>query len=161
MKAKINRSFFLVLGLFSFQLSYSQGTMYNDSIHFEGEKHFANLRQLTFGGDNAEAYFSPDGKYLVYQYTNPKKGIECDQIWMGKIPQKPGETFNPKLVSSGTGRTTCAYFYPDGKHILYGSTHLGGKECPRFPTVKSMETNTYGLCILLMIFLKPIPTETS
>ena len=108
----------------------------NDTIHFEGEGHFANMRQLTFGGDNAEAYFSFDGKYLIFQKTNPKEGILCDQIWMGKIPVTPGETFNPKLVSTGTGRTTCAFFYPDGQHILYGSTHLGSKECPPVPDRK-------------------------
>lgn len=107
----------------------------NDTIHFEGENHFANLQQLTFGGDNAEAYFSFDGKYLVFQKTNTKEGIACDQIWMGKIPAV-GKKFTPKLVSTGTGRTTCAFFYPDGKHILYGSTHLAGNECPPVPDRK-------------------------
>ncbi|MBX2888250.1 MAG: PD40 domain-containing protein [Ferruginibacter sp.] len=104
----------------------------NDSIHFEGEMHFKNLRQLTFGGDNAEAYFSYDGKYLIFQRTDVKNGIPCDQIWMGKIPES-GEPFVPKLVSTGTGRTTCAYFYPDGKHIVYASTHLDNKDCPPVP----------------------------
>ncbi len=106
---------------------------FNDTIHFEGEDHFKNVRQLTFGGDNAEAYFSFDGKYLIYQRTDTKLGIECDQIWMGKIPTKPGEAFTPKLVSTGTGRTTCAFFYPNGKEFVYGSTHLGSKECPPTP----------------------------
>lgn len=105
----------------------------NDTVHFEGENHFANVRQLTFGGDNAEAYFSFDGKYIIYQRTDPKNGIPCDQIWMGKIPETANEPFVPKLVSTGTGRTTCAYFYPDGKHIVYGSTHLGSKDCPPAP----------------------------
>ena len=105
----------------------------SDTIHFPGETHFKNIRQLTFGGDNAEAYFSFDGKYLVFQKTNTKEGIACDQIWMGKIPTTPEEKFSPKLVSTGTGRTTCAFFYPDGKHILYGSTHLGNKDCPPAP----------------------------
>ena len=107
-----------------------------DTIQFDGEKHFANVQQLTFGGDNAEAYFSFDGKYLIFQKTNPKEGILCDQIWMGKIPTKTGEKFEPKLMSTGTGRTTCAYFYPDGKHILYGSTHLADKNCPPVPDRK-------------------------
>ena len=105
----------------------------SDTILFEGEKHFTNVQQLTFGGDNAEAYFSFDGKYIIFQKTNPKEGIQCDQIWLGKVPTMPGEKFEPKLVSTGTGRTTCAYFYPDGKHILYGSTHLGSAECPPVP----------------------------
>ncbi len=104
----------------------------SDTIHFPGETHFANVKQLTFGGDNAEAYFSFDGKYLIFQKTNVKEGIHCDQIWMGKVP-KAGEQFNPKLVSNGTGRTTCSFFYPDGRHILYGSTHLSNKECPPVP----------------------------
>ena len=98
-----------------------------DTIQFPGETHFANVRQLTFGGDNAEAYFSFDGKYIVFQKTNPKEGINCDQIWMGKLPTTAGEKFEPRLVSTGTGRTTCAYFFPDGKHILYASTHLANK----------------------------------
>src|SRR6187399_2508188 len=108
----------------------------NDTVLFEGEKHFSKVQQLTFGGDNAEAYFSYDGKWLIFQRSNSKEGIACDQIWMGKIPTTPGEKFEPKLVSTGTGRTTCAYFYPDGKHILYGSTHLGSKECPPVPDRK-------------------------
>lgn len=105
---------------------------FQDTIHYPDEVHFKNLRQLTFGGDNAEAYFSFDGKYIVYQRTDPKIGIMCDQIWMAKIPEA-GEEFSPKLVSTGTGRTTCAYFMPDGKHILYASTHLGSAECPPVP----------------------------
>lgn len=104
-----------------------------DTIHFSGETHFNNVRQLTFGGDNAEAYFSFDGKYIIFQKTNSKEGIPCDQIWMGKIPTAPNESFQPKLVSTGTGRTTCAFFMPNGKEIVYGSTHLGGLECPPTP----------------------------
>ncbi len=113
----------------------------NDTIVFEGEKHFANVQQLTFGGDNAEAYFSFDGKFIVFQKSNPKEGIKCDQIWLGKIPAA-GEKFEPKLVSTGTGRTTCAYFYPDGKHIIYGSTHLGSSDCPPVPD-RSKHGNKY------------------
>ena len=109
------------------------GTINTDTILFPGESHFAKVQQLTFGGDNAEAYFSFDGQNLIFQKTNTKEGIACDQIWMGKIPTGAGEEFKPKLVSTGTGRTTCAYFFPDGKHILYGSTHLINKDCPPVP----------------------------
>lgn len=131
------------LFLFPFLLNSSANLLsdpvLNDTtIHYPGEHHFRNIRQLTFGGDNAEAYFSYDGKYVVYQRTDPSKGILCDQIWMGKIPG-PGETFQPKLVSTGTGRTTCAFFYPDGKHILYASTHLGSKDCPPVPDKEKMK----------------------
>ena len=104
-----------------------------DTIHFPGELNFANVRQLTFGGDNAEAYFSYDGKYLIFQKSNPKEGIACDQIWMGKIPESADEKFTPQLVSTGTGRTTCAFFYPDNEHFVYASTHLGSKDCPPVP----------------------------
>ena len=108
----------------------------SDTLIFEGETKFSNIRQLTFGGDNAEAYFSYDGKYLIYQRTDQKAGIACDQIWMGKLPESPDQPFVPKLVSTGTGRTTCAFFYPDNKHILYASTHLGGADCPPVPDRK-------------------------
>ena len=112
---------------------------YTDTLQYPEEHHFKNLRQLTFGGDNAEAYFSFDGKYIIFQRTDPKNGIMCDQIWMGKIPEKTDEPFTPKLVSTGTGRTTCSYFYPDGKHILYASTHLASKDCPPVPDKEKMK----------------------
>ncbi len=67
----------------------------NDTVHFEGEKHFRNVQQLTFGGDNAEAYWSYDGKYILFQKTSVKEGIPCDQIYMGKVPTKPGENLCP------------------------------------------------------------------
>jgi Tol biopolymer transport system component len=104
-----------------------------DTLHYPEEIHFKNLRQLTFGGDNAEAYFSFDGKWLVFQKTNPKENLPCDQIFIAKVPSSPSETFEPKMISSGKGRTTCAAFTKDGKHIIYASTHLGGEACPPVP----------------------------
>src|SRR5260370_26377259 len=86
-------------------------------------KHFANIRQLTHGGQNAEAYWSPDGKRLIFQST--RTGYECDQIF---IMNADGS--DQKLVSTGKGRTTCAYFLADGKHIVYASTHDTGAACP-------------------------------
>ena len=105
----------------------------SDTLAYPEEHHLKNIQQLTFGGDNAEAYFSFDGKFLVFQKTNPKEGIKCDQIFMARIPAKPGDVFTPKLISTGKGRTTCAAFLKDGKHILYASTHLGGDSCPPVP----------------------------
>src|SRR5437868_12146356 len=90
------------------------------------EKHLRNVKQLTFGGENAEAYFSADGKKLIFQST--RDGRECDQIYMMNI-----DGSDVKLVSNGEGRTTCSYFFPNGKRILYSSTHLGGKQCPPRP----------------------------
>jgi TolB protein len=104
-----------------------------DTLAYPEETHLKNIQQLSFGGDNAEAYFSFDGKYLVFQKTNPKEGIMCDQIFIGKVPEKPGDIFMPKLVSTGKGRTTCGFFTKDGRHVVYGSTHLGGDECPPVP----------------------------
>ena len=104
----------------------------SDTLLYPAEKHFKNIQQLTFGGDNAEAYFSYDGKWLIFQRTNPKDGLPCDQMFIGKIPA-PGEKFEYKMVSTGKGRTTCGFFTKDGKHVIYASTHLGGDECPPVP----------------------------
>ena len=104
-----------------------------DTVHFAGEKYFKNVRQLTFGGDNAEAYWSYDGKSIVFQKTNPKEGVFCDQIFVGKVPVTDAQKFTPKMVGTGKGRSTCAYFLPDGKHIIYASTHLGADSCPPTP----------------------------
>ena len=106
-----------------------------DTMLYPAEHHFKNMQQLTFGGDNAEAYFSADGKYLVFQRTNAKEGLPCDQMFIGKIPAA-GEKFDYKMVSSGKGRTTCGFFTRDGKQIIYASTHLGADTCPPVPDRK-------------------------
>ena len=98
----------------------------DDSLLLEDEKHLRNLKQLTFGGENAEAYFSADGKQLIFQSTRDGRG--CDQIYTMNI-----DGSNVKMISSGDGRTTCSYFYPDRKRVLYSSTHLGDKQCPPKP----------------------------
>lgn len=90
------------------------------------ETHLANLRQLTFAGENAEAYFSFDGKRVSFQ--SKRDGAKCDRIYSMNIDGSDVQT-----VSSGMGATTCAYYLPDGKSILYGSTHLGGNDCPPPP----------------------------
>lgn len=104
-----------------------------DTVHFAGEKYFNNVRQLTFGGDNAEAYWSYDGKSIVFQKTNPKEGVFCDQIFVGKVPVTNAQKFTPKMIGTGKGRSTCAYFLPGGKHIIYASTHFGADTCPPVP----------------------------
>src|SRR5918993_51787 len=91
------------------------------------EKHLKNIRQLTHGGENAEAYFSADGKRLIFQST--RQGVPCDQIFTINIDGS-GE----RMVSNGSGRTTCAYYYPAQKEILYASTHEAGKACPPKPS---------------------------
>lgn len=104
----------------------------NDTVQYPEETHFKNLQQLTFGADNAEAYWSYDGKWIVFQRTSPKDGVPCDQIFVGKVPRK-GEKFTYKMISSGKGRTTCSFFTKDGRHILYASTQAAGDSCPPLP----------------------------
>src|SRR5579864_3393131 len=75
------------------------------------EKHLHNVRQLTFGGQNAEAYFSADGKQLIFQST--RDDVKCDQMFIMNL-----DGSNVHMVSTGKGRTTCGYFYRSGKKIL-------------------------------------------
>jgi len=96
---------------------------------FPEETHFKNLRQVTFGGDNAEAYWSFDDKQLIFQSNNKAWGMECDQMFLMNADES-FDTSVPPMISTGKGRTTCAYFLPDNKSFVYGSTHLGGDECP-------------------------------
>lgn len=100
-----------------------------DTLYFEGEKHLKNIQQLTFGGENAEAYFSFDGKKFSFQTT--REGHECDAIYKMNI-----DGSGQSLVSTGTGRTTCAYYMPDNKHILFASTHLISDLCPPKPDLR-------------------------
>ncbi len=98
-----------------------------NSLAMPGEKHLRNLRQLTFGGQNAEAYFSADGKQLILQ--SRRDNLKCDQIFAMNV-----DGSHVRMLSSGKGRTTCSYFFPDGKHILYSSTEVrGGPQCPPPP----------------------------
>jgi TolB protein len=91
------------------------------------EKHLRNVRQLTFGGENAEAYFSGDGKQLIFQSKRDGRG--CDQIYTMRA-----DGSDVRMVSTGAGRTTCSYIFPKNpKRILYASTHLGSRECPPNP----------------------------
>ena len=114
----------------------------SDSILFAGEHHFKNVQQLTFGGDNAEAYWSYDSKRITFQKTNPKEGILCDQIFMGQIPLSAKDSFKYKLISGGKGRTTCSYFLPNGKHLIYASTFKGDPGCPE-PVDRAKYGNKY------------------
>lgn len=106
-----------------------------DTLQYPSETHLKNVQQLTFGGDNAEAYFSFDSKWIIFQRTKANEGVLCDQIFIGKVP-KPGEKFEYKMVSTGKGRTTCGAFLKDGKHVIYASTHLGADTCPPVPDRK-------------------------
>ena len=100
----------------------------------EGErKYLKNIKQLTFGGNNAEAYWSFDDKYLVFQSDYSGWGASCDQIYVTDWQNDDLKNNQPALVSTGMGRTTCSYFLPGNQTILYGSTHLADKNCPPVP----------------------------
>lgn len=96
------------------------------SLAEAGERHLGNLKQLSFGGQNAEAYFSADGSELIFQST--RGDLQCDAIF-----RMNSDGSNVRQVSSGLGATTCAFIAPDNQSILYASTHLGGPACPPKP----------------------------
>ena len=102
-----------------------------------GEKHFKNMRQLTFAGNNAEAYFSFDGQKITFQSDNAAWGAKCDQIFFFDLHNANMKEKAPQLISTGMGRTTCSYFLPGDTEILYASTHLGGKDCPPKPAQRA------------------------
>jgi Tol biopolymer transport system component len=91
-----------------------------------GESHFANIRKLTFGGENAEAYFSRDGKRLIFQST--RDGRSCDQEFVMNV-----DGSNVHRVSTGFGKTTCGYFFDGDRKVFFGSTHAADKACPVKP----------------------------
>ena len=101
-----------------------------DSLRFEQETHLRNIRQLTFGGNNAEAYWSFDDEQLVFQsdwsHINDQG---CDQIFVMDPETADGDVEDYTLVSTGQGRTTCGYFLASGR-VVYASTHEGSRECP-------------------------------
>lgn len=103
----------------------AQPTTEQETLLYPGETHLRNVTQLTFGGENAEAYFSFDEKQLVFQAR--AHAADCDQIYSMNIDGS-GKT----LISTGKGRTTCAYFLPDG-NIVYASTHAADAACPPPP----------------------------
>lgn len=103
-----------------------------DSLRYPQEVHLKNVRQLTWGGNNAEAYWSFSGDQLVFQSDFKEWGVACDQIFTLEVAKaKEGQL--PPMVSTGMGRTTCSYFMPGDSTIVYGSTHLGDSLCPPNP----------------------------
>ena len=102
-------------------------------LKYPEETHFKSIKQLTFGGDNAEAYWSFDDSRLVFQATNEKWGAHCDQIFIYDLNEKYSDPAPPEMVSMGLGRTTCSYFLPGDSLFLYASTHEAGATCPHKP----------------------------
>ena len=103
------------------------------SLVYENESHFRNMKQLTFSGDNAEAYFSFNDEKLVFQSNNKDWNVDCDQIFITDTNNYTMMTDMPKKISTGLGRTTCSYFMPGDSTIIYASTHLENASCPHVP----------------------------
>ena len=103
-----------------------QGSVAKPVASIPKEAHLTNVRQLTFGGENAEAYFSFDGGRLSFQSSRVAGG--CDQIYTMKV-----DGTDVRKISNG-GRTTCSYYTPDGKSVIYASTFKGGMNCPPVPS---------------------------
>ena len=125
MKVLYSHAALLCVPLFVLFLSSDSRTVVSattDTLRLPQEKHLQNIRQLTFGGENAEAYLSFDEQSLVYQATH--EGMSCDQIYTMTLDGKPLHA-----ISNGKGRTTCAYWYPNGKKILFSSTHKAADDC--------------------------------
>jgi len=97
-----------------------------DTLIRPGERHFAHLWQLTFGGENAEGYWSSDDHHLIFQST--RDGWGCDQEFVMDM-----STGQLTRVSTGKGRCTCGYFYDHDQRVLFASTHAGGDSCPPLP----------------------------
>src|SRR3954467_10998204 len=91
-----------------------------------GESHCANIRQLTFGGQNAEAYFSADGRWLTFQASTPD--MQCDQQFVMRI-----DGSQRHRISTGGGKTTCGYFYDHDRRVFFASTHGASPACPPKP----------------------------
>jgi Tol biopolymer transport system component len=106
--------------------AHSSGAPTTGGLVRAGERHLRNVRQLTFGGENAEAYFSFDGRRLVFQATH--EGRDCDQEYVMGI-----DGSEPRMVSTGKGRVTCGYFLPGDEQLLYASTHHLDPACPPKP----------------------------
>ena len=143
----------ITLAVLTAGITKAQQNTPTNTLIYPDEKHFKNVRQLTVGGDNAEAYFGFDNEHIVFQRTNPKEGLSCDQIFYGTVPKSAKEKFNYKLVSTGKGRTTCSYLMPDKKHFLYGSTHLAADTCPPVPDRKVLKKYVWPIYDTYDIFV--------
>jgi len=146
-----------------------------DTLRYDGEKHLRNIRQLTFGGNNAEAYWSFDDKQLIFQSDWKELSTQgCDQIFKMNVNGSPltnGKQY--QLLSTGKGRTTCSYFLKDGS-IVFASTHEGGASCPEskmfaggryvwplFDTYDIFTSNSEGADIKLLIGGKGYDAEAT
>lgn len=148
---KIIFSFFIVASIFS--CTAQKTTSEVRSPLPSNEKHLKNITQLTFGGDNAEAYFSFNSKDLIFQSNYTEWGVQCDQIFLMNIDKAMRDTIKPPMISTGLGRTTCSYFMGGDKEIIYASTHLGGKDCPTNPDMSHLKKYVWPVFNTFDIFV--------
>ena len=124
----------LSLASCSTAVRHEPGAAPDEKLRFPGEKHLKNIRQLTHGGTNAEAYWSFDGQWLTFQAKGggvpglPQSKPECDQIYRMRA-----NGTDAQLVSTGMGRTTCSCYLPGNERILFSSTHQADPACPTEP----------------------------
>jgi len=104
-----------------------------DTLKYDDEKHLKNVRMLTRGGDNAEAYWSFNNDMLVFQSNYNDWDVSCDQIFYFNPFEETAIDNMPPMISTGEGRTTCAYFMPGDSTVVYASTHLSAAACPPTP----------------------------
>jgi len=130
--------FFSVLRVFAVEPDTNKTSVPVANVtHYSQEKHLKNIKQLTFGGDNAEAYFSFDNSMITFQATNPKWGEKCDQIFYTKLANANMKDEKPLMISTGQGRTTCSFFMPGDSTIIYSSTHIASASCPHVPAKRA------------------------
>lgn len=143
-----------------------------DSLIYPAEQHFSNARLLTRGGDNAEAYWNKASNSLIFQSNNPAWGLQCDQIFVldstrvnqrGPVMDSTLTWSIPPMVSTGKGRTTCAYFAPGDRQVVWASTHAEQNECPPPPAPRPDRKYLWSIDAAYDIYLSDLKgsnTET-
>jgi len=130
-----------------------------DSLRYPEEKYFKNVRQITFGGDNAEAYWSFDNSKLVLQITNKRWNVPCDQIFYVNADAQR-DSMPLSMLSTGKGRTTCSYFMPGDTTVVYASTHLASPDCPPVPAPRDDKKYVWPIYESFDIFVADLKGNT-
>lgn len=153
-KIRLTYAILLLVPFYSFRSD-------NTTIHYTKEKHLKNVKQLTFGGNNAEAYFSFNDKMIVFQSDYEKWNLGCDQIFSYKLKNKERikDIKDVNTISTLEGRTTCAYFLPGNKEILFASTHEADKNCPPKPEPRADKKYVWPVYNTFDIYVRNLKTK--
>ena len=119
------------IGSWTFECRAAESPEVEASMASGVERHLANIRQLTHGGKNAEAYFSFDGDRLIFQSTKDPASQTLQDCYQMYVMDLNGNHLY--RVSTGYGGTTCGYFFPGGRRVLFSSTHATDLKCPSKP----------------------------